>query len=713
MENVGEKLVPVVCPYCGVGCRLYIKSIDGHPVGIEYAKDIPNISNENGKLCPKGNAVLEYLLTRDRLKKPLKATEQGKFVEISWREAIREVSERLKTYSKDDPDAMMFFGSARTFNEPNYLIQKLARMLGTNNVDHCARLCHSSTVSGLKAVFGAGAMTNTYRDIEEANVIFIIGHNYAETHPVGFRYVLKAKERGAKVIVADPRFTRTAWFADIFLQHYPGTDIALLNGLIHVIIEEELYDRDFVVRRCTGFDELAEIVEKFTPEYVETITGVPAELIVQAARTFATAGKGVITWAMGLTQHTHGHDNVRLAATLSAICGYQGREGCGCAPMRGQNNVQGACDLGVLPNVFPGYQAVTDSEKRKFFEEFWGVPLSDEIGYTVIEAAHAIEKGKVRAYYVMGENPVISDANSNHVMKALQKLEFMVVQDIVPTPTMEFADIVLPAAAMLENEGSLTNTERRVQWSFQAANSPGEARPDWWIVSEIGKAVGFSGEGPKGFVYTSPEDILREINACTPQYRGITPERLKENLAGIHWPCPSKDHPGTRVLYKDRFLTPDGKAHLAAVDYKGPAELPDEDYPFLLTTVRYVGQYHTLTMTGRSRSLVKRWPEPLAEIHPEDAEKLGIKTGDWIKIETRRGVYPVRVKVTRTVKKGVIAVPWHWGANVLTNDALDPVSKIPETKVCACRILKITEDEAKKLMEKLPAIIPKIEVVRG
>lgn len=356
---------------------------------------------------------------------------------------------------------------------------------------------------------------------------------------------------------------------------------------------------------------------------------------------------------MGITQHTHGHDNVRLLATLSAICGYQGREGCGVSPMRGQNNVQGACDLGVLPNVFPGYKAVSDPEGRKFFEEFWGTELSGEVGLTVIEAAHAIEKGKVRAYYVMGENPVISDANTNHVIKALHKLEFMVVQDIVPTPTMEFADIVLPAAAMLENEGSLTNTERRVQWSFQAINPPGEARPDWWIVSEIGKAAGFTGDGPKGFNYSGPEDILREVNACTPQYRGITPERLKANLAGIHWPCPSEDHPGTRVLYKERFLTSDGKAHLAAVEYRGPAETPDEDYPFLLTTVRYVGHYHTLTMTGRSRALVKRWPEPLAEIHPEDAERLGIKTGDWVKIVTRRGEYPIRAKVTRTVKKGL------------------------------------------------------------
>ena len=698
--------IPVVCPYCGVGCRLYVLSEDGYPVNVDYADDVPGISNEGGKLCPKGNAVLEYVKAKDRLRRPLKAKEEGKFVEISWSEAIREVAERLGSYAKDDPDQLMFFGSARTFNEPNYLIQKLARMLGTNNVDHCARLCHSSTVSGLKAVFGAGAMSNTYRDIEEADCIIIWGHNYAETHPVGFRYVLKAKDHGAKLIVVDPRRTRTAWFADLHLQLYPGTDIALANAMMHVIIRENLYDRDFVFRRCTGFEEVARTVKKYDPERVEEITGVPAGLIEEAATTFATAGRGVITWAMGLTQHTHGHDNVRALATLSAICGYQGREGCGVAPMRGQNNVQGACDLGVLPNVFPGYQAVTDEERRKWFEGFWGRELSGEVGYTVMEAAHAIEKGKVRGYYIMGENPVISDANSNRLLRALRKLDFLVLQDIVPTPTMEFADIVLPAAAMLENEGSLTNTERRVQWSFRAIEPPGEARPDWWIIGEIGKALGFDSSGSEGFSYSDASDVLREINACTPQYRGITPERLRGNLAGIHWPCPSEDHPGTRFLYRERFLTDDGKAHLAAVEHRGPVETPDEEYPLVLTTVRYVGQYHTLTMTGRSPSLMKRWPMPYVEINPADAAKIGVRSGEWVIIETRRGSYAARARVTETVKESVVAVPWHWGANVLTNDALDPVAKIPETKACACRVRKASEEEARKVLDSLPAPVP-------
>jgi len=696
---MGKKRIPVVCPYCGVGCRFYIeRTPEGYR--IEYADDIPGIPNENGSLCPKGNAVLD-LLSKDRLKKPLKAKEEGKFVEISWGKAIKEVAERLKAYSKDDPNQLMFFGSAKTFNEPNYLIQKLARLLGTNNIDHCARLCHSSTVAGLKAVFGAGAMTNTYRDIETADVIVIWGHNYAETHPVGFRYVIKAKEQGAKVIVVDPRYTRTAWFSDLFLQLYPGTDIALANGMMHVIIKHGLYDKDFVEKRTTGFSELKKTVEKYSPERVEEITGVPAELIEEAAVTFAEAENAVITWAMGLTQSVHGYDNVRAVATLIAITGHIGRPGNGASPMRGQNNVQGACDLGVLPNVLPGYQAVNDDEKRKSFEEFWGTELSGEVGLTTVEATHEALKGRLKAYYIMGENPVISEANSKNVVKALRKLEFLVVQDIFPTQTARLADIVLPATSMLENEGSLTNTERRVQWSFKAIEPPGEAKPDWWIVSEIGKAVGFTGSGAKGFNYRSPEEILREINSCTPQYRGITPERLKENLAGIHWPCPSEDHPGTRVLYTEEFLTPDGKAHLASVEHRPPAETPDEEYPLILTTMRYVGHFHTLTMTGRSELLRKRWREPFLEVHPSDAERYGLKDGEWAVIETRRGRYVARAKITKAVKRGVVAIPWHWGANVLTNDALDPVSKIPDTKACACRVRPVREAEAGRILEEL------------
>lgn len=684
---MSEKLTPVVCPFCGFGCRLYIKSFNGEPIGIEFYGE-PGSVNE-GKLCPKGVAAPFYLRHPDRLKKPLKRVGEkgeGKFKEITWSEAFKEITTMLNAIKKEyGPDAVGFFSSARCTNEENYLIQKIARVFGTNNIDHCARLCHSSTVAGLLRTVGAGAQTNPYTDILKTNVIFIIGYNPAESHPVFMRYILKAKDRGTKIIVADPRRTRTAWFADIYMQHYPGTDIALLNGMMHVIIKEELYDKEFVITRTVGFEKLRTVVSKYTPEYVEKITGVPAQTIVEAARTFATAGRGVVMWAMGLTQHICGTENVMAAATLAMICGYVGREGCGLFPMRGQNNVQGACDLGALPNLLPGYRKVTDDAKRKEVAKHWGLEdLPSEPGLTIVEMIHGAHEGKIKALYIMGENPAVSDPNLNLVRKALKELEFLVVQDIFLTETAMYADIVLPAAAWGEKAGSYTASERRVQWSFKACEPPGEAKPDWLILSRLGKELGL----PSWPDYSSPEDILREINRVVPQYKGITPERLKNNLAGIQWPCPGEDHPGTPRLHVERFLTPDGKGHLAAVEYRPPAEVPDEEYPLILTTVRIVGQYHTLTMSNRIPYLKKRWPEPYVEINPVDAEKYGIKDGESVVIITRRGQFECKAKITRSIKPGVVSVPWHWGANVLTNDVLDPISKIPEYKVCACKIVK-------------------------
>ncbi len=682
-----ERLVPVVCPFCGFGCRFYLRVFNGVPLGVEY-RAVPGSVNE-GKLCPKGASAADFLRHSDRLTKPLKRVGEkgeGRFREISWGEAIREIATQLREIKKAyGADAVGFLSSARCTNEENYLMQKLARVFGTNNVDHCARLCHSATVAGLIRSVGAGAQTSPFEDILKTNAIFIVGYNPAETHPVVMRYILKAKDRGAKLIVADPRRTRTAWFADIHLQHRPGTDIELLNAIAHVIVRDELYDREFVAKRVVGFEEFRKVVMRYTPQRAERITGVPASLIEEAARIFATAGRGIVMWAMGLTQHTCGTDNVCAAANLALLCGYVGREGCGLYPMRGQNNVQGACDMGALAEYLPGYRPVTNEEKRKEVAKLWGLDdLPPEPGMTVVEMMHAAERGKLKAMYIMGENPAVSDPNLNHVFEALKKLEFLVVQDIFLTETAMYADIVLPAAAWAEKEGSFTSSERRVQWSFRACEPPGEAKPDWLILREVGKAL----EVPGWRDYSSPEDVLREINAVVPQYRGITPERLKRNLEGLFWPCPSEDHPGTLRLHSEKFLTPDGRARLVPVEYKPPAELPDEEYPFMLTTVRIVGQYHTLTMTRRIHSLNKRWPEPYAEINPRDAEKLGIKDGDTIVIVTRRGSYECRAKVTNTVLPGVVSVPWHWGANVLTNDALDPVSKIPEYKVCACKIVK-------------------------
>ncbi len=682
---MSERIVPTVCPFCGFGCRLFVKSFNGVPVGIEYVRhDLPP---NYGRLCPKGASAADFLRHPDRLTKPLKRVGEGepRFREISWSEAIREIVEVFKKIRRDDPNAAGFLSSAKCTNEENYLMQKLARLFGTNNVDHCARLCHAPTVAGLLQTVGAGAQTNPFEDILKTRAIFVIGYNPAESHPVVMNYILRAKDAGAKLIVADPRRTRTAWFADYFLQFRPGTDVALLNGLAHVIVRDELYDREFVSKRTVGFEELRQALARYTPEYVEKVTGVPARLIEEVARVFATAGRGIIMWAMGLTQHTTGTDNVIAASNLMLLCGYIGKEGCGIYPMRGQNNVQGACDMGALANLLPGYRKVVDDAKRREVAKLWGVEdLPSEPGLTVVEMMHAAASGKLRAMYIMGENPAVSDPNLNHVYEALEKLEFLVVQDIFPTETARFADIILPAAAWAEKEGSFTSTERRVQWSFKACDPPGEAKPDWLILTIVGKELGLPGWRE----YSGPEDVLREINEVVPQYRGITPERLKKNLEGIFWPCPSPDHPGTKRLHVERFPTPDGKARLIPVEYRPPAELPDDEYPFILTTCRIVGMYHTNTMTGRIPSLVKRWIGPYAEINPSDAEKLGIRSGDRIVIETRRGRYECVAKVTNSVPPGIIAVPWHWGANVLTNDALDPVSKIPEYKVCACRVVK-------------------------
>lgn len=684
---MSERLVPVVCPFCGFGCRFYIKTYNGVPVGVEFYTE-PGSVNE-GKLCPKGVSAVEFLRHPDRLTKPLKRVGEkgeGRFKEISWSEALKEIATTLNEIKKNyGADAVGFLSSARCTNEENYLMQKLARLFGTNNIDHCARLCHAPTVAGLLKTVGAGAQTNPYTDILLTNAIFIIGYNPAESHPAVMRYILKAKDRGAKLIVADPRRTRTAWFADIHLQFKPGTDVALINAMINVIVTEGLYDRDFIIKRTIGFEELTAKVSKYTPEYAEKITDVPASLIREAAKTFATAGKGIIMWAMGLTQHTTGTDNVLALATLALICGYIGREGCGLFPMRGQNNVQGACDMGCLSAVLPGYRRVTDDEKRKEVAKAWGVEdIPSKPGLTVVEMMHAAYEGKLKAMYIMGENPAVSDPNLTHVREALKKLDFLVVQDIFLTETALYADIILPAAAWAEKEGSYTASERRVQWSFKACDPPGEAKPDWLILTMVGKELKL----PGWVEYTSAEDILREINKVVPQYRGITPERLKKDLRGIQWPCPSDTHPGTPRLHVERFPTPDGKARLILPDYKPPAELPDDKYPLVLTTYRIVGQYHTLSMTKRIKPLNKRWPEPYAEIHPKDAEKYGIRDGDLIVIVTRRGKFECKARVTETIKPGVVGVPWHWGANVLTNDALDPVSKIPELKVCACNIMK-------------------------
>jgi formate dehydrogenase major subunit/formate dehydrogenase alpha subunit len=541
-------------------------------------------------------------------------------------------------------------------------------------------------------------MTNSIRDIaEESQCYFIIGSNTTENHPViGVRIRQAIRHRGAKLVVADPRRIDIADYADLHLQHKPGTDIALLNGLMHVILREGWQDKAFIAERTEGFEEFKSVVEKYPPEVVSEIAGVPAEDIEKAARMMAENRPGSLLYAMGITQHIVGVANVMSCANLQMLLGNMGLPGGGVNPLRGQNNVQGACDLGGLPNVYPGYQPVTVPAIQEKFENVWGVSLSNRVGLTVTEILGAAEEGKIRCLYVIGENPMTSDPDLNHVRHALQQTEFLVVQDLFVTETGKFADVILPAASFAEKEGTFTNTERRVQRVRKAVDPPGEARDDAWIVIELAKRMIAQGaavpnrDGPHaGWDYGSAADVLAEINALAPIYAGITYRRLEEG-AQLQWPVPSLDHPGTPILHVGKFSR--GAGRFAAVDHAPPNELPDDEYPLMLTTGRVIYHWHGGEMTRRARSLTMMYPEALVEIHPRDAQKAGIGHGKLIKVISRRGEIVAKAEVTDRVEPGLIFSTFHFpesSANYLTNPALDPVAKIPEFKVAAVRIEKV------------------------
>ena len=525
-------------------------------------------------------------------------------------------------------------------------------------------------------------MTNSIEEIENARALFVIGSNTTETHPViGYR-VKMAKKKGALLIVADPRKIDLAEHADVFLQLRPGTNEALLNGMINVIIQEGLVDEEFIRKRTEGYAEMAAAVQKYTPEYVETITGVAADDLRRAARLYAGAESAAILYTMGITQHTKGTDSVLAVANLAMVTGNVGKPGSGVNPLRGQNNVQGACDMGALPNVFTGYQRVDSSEALAKFRKAWGVKLNPKPGLTVTEIIDAILQDKIKALYVMGENPALSDADLHHVIKALEKVEFLVVQDIFLTETAALADVVLPAAAFAEKQGTFTNIERRVQMVRPAVKPPGEAKADWLILTELASRLGMK------WRYETPEDIFKEIAALTPSYAGIGYRRLEEE-GGLQWPCPDSGHPGTPFLHQDKFSR--GKGLFTPVEYRPSAEEPDEQYPLLLTTGRNLFHYHTGTMTRRSDGINAFKPEETVQINPDDADRLAIGEGDMVKITSRRGDLKARATITDRVPPGVIFMTFHFheaAANLLTNSAVDPVAKIPEFKVCAVKVEK-------------------------
>ncbi len=679
------KATDTVCSYCGVGCNIRLYTDKNN--NIVMAKGLPNKLVNDTRTCVKGRFGFEYVNSKDRLTSPL-IKENGKFRKASWDEAIQYIARKLtEIKNKYGSDSIGVLGSSRCTNEDNYVVQKFARaVIGTNNVDNCARLCHSSTVTGLKMALGAGAATNSIDDIKDADVMFIIGSNMTETHPVIAQIVKKhQKDDGAKIIVCDPRKTDIAKVADVFIQHNPGTDVALLNAIMKIIIDEDLVDEEFIKEHAVGFEQLKEELKDFDLSEASKITGVDLNLIKQAAEIYGQAKNATIFYTMGITQHTTGTDNVLSIANLALITGNLGREGAGINPLRGQANVQGACDLGALPNVFPGYQSVTDESVREKFEQAWGVKLPKDVGLPVSKFGEAALSGKLKAVYVMGENPLMSEPDINRVREGFEKLEFIVVQDIFLSETAQIADVVLPAAAAYEKDGTFTNTERRVQLLRVAKEKLKGTKFDWEIVSEVASAMGYP------MHYKNSAEIMDEAASLTLSYAGIHHYRLEKQ--GIQWPCKDDSDPGTKILHRNgHFNKPNGRGVIHAVKFKPPAELPDKEYPFVLTTGRILYHYHTGNESRRVKVLDEFVPENYIEISKKDADKLNLKDGEIVKVTTRRGSIKVKTRVSDRPKEGVVFVSFHFheaAANILTNPALDPIANIPEYKVAACRIEKV------------------------
>ncbi len=676
------KKTTTTCPYCGVGCQTDLNIDEKKNEIVRITSKVGCVPND-GNMCVKGRFGMDFVSSDKRLTAPL-IKRNGKFEQASWDEAIELVAAKLnetkKTYG---PDSIAGLSSAKCTNEDNYVFQKFIRAgLGTNNVDHCARLCHASTVAGLARAFGSGAMTNSIDEFKNAACIFIIGSNTTEAHPViGLNVKEAVVENGAELIIADPRKIDLVRFSKQHVSQRPGTDVALLNAMMNVIITEDLHDADFVKDRTEDFEKLAAIVKDFTPEKAEKITTIPAEDIRRLARTYAKAKTSSIIYSMGITQHTTGTDNVLSIANLAMLTGNVGKECTGVNPLRGQNNVQGACDLGALPNVYPGYQSVEDAAIKEKFQAAWNAELSADKGLTIIEIMHAIEDDKIKALYIMGENPALSDPNLNRTRKALESVDFLVVQDIFLSETAEYADVVLPSTCFAEKDGTFTNTERRVQRVRKTLAVPGQSRNDWQILCQIATETGYP------MSYENASQIMDEIASVSPIYGGISFDRIES--IGLQWPCPDKAHPGTRYLHKGKFTRGKGKFH--PVEYRPPAEEPEKKYPFVLTTGRQLYQFHTGTMTRKSPVINQISPTGYVELHPEDAGKLKINNGDTVKVTTRRGNVTVPAKVTDGIEPGWLFMPFHFvesAANLLTNDQLDPIAKIPEYKACAANITK-------------------------
>ncbi len=705
--------VDTVCPYCGVGCALTYH-VDEAANAVAFAEGREQPGSQQ-RLCVKGRYGWDYTQSPQRLtvplirredhypKGPLSSDVRGEgrgrrrpgglvdydevlpaFREATWEEALDLVATRLREiHAEGGPGAIAGFGSAKCSNEEAYLFQKLIRAgFGTNNVDHCTRLCHASSVAALSEGVGSAAVSTSYGDIVNADVALLAGTNTTANHPVAASFFKQARRRGTTLIVVDPRHERIADHADIYCQIKPGTDVAFYNGVMHEIIRLGLVDRAFIADRVSNYGQLAAVVKEYPPERAAQITGIDADTIREIARLWGEAGSAVIYWGMGISQHTTGTDNARCLIALCSITGQVGRPGTGLHPLRGQNNVQGASDAGLIPMVYPDYQPVGDPAARELFEQTWGVALSPDKGLTVTEIIASALHGGVRGMYMMGENPFLSDPNINKVRKALAALDFLVVQDIFLTETAEFADVVLPASSYLEKDGTYTNTDRRVQLGRTALRSPGQARLDWQIIQDIANRIGLP------MHYASVEEIFDELVSVSPSLANLT----YANLAGTGKVYPNADpehSDGKRVLFDEHFDTPDGRAKLVPAEWLPARELPNEEFPFVLNTGRLLEHWHTGSMTRRSYALDTIRPNAEVFLHPEDAAGLGIEDGDFARVTSRRGTITLAARVSLRETRGSCFIPFHFreaAANLLTIDEIDPVGKIPEFKFCAVRV---------------------------
>jgi len=692
-----ERTVDSLCPYCGVGCQLTFHVRDGRLTFVD-GRDGP--ANRN-RLCVKGRFGFDYVshphrLTRplirrdDAPKDPLAAVDPGNpltlFREADWDEALERAAAGLREIrDRDGAKALAGFGSAKGSNEEAYLFQKLVRVgFGSNNVDHCTRLCHASSVAALMEGIGSGAVTAPFTAAADADVIMVIGARPAENHPVAATFIKNAAKAGATLMVIDPRRQELSRHADYAIQFRPGTDVALLGAMLHTIIDERLVDQQYIDGFTEGFEDLSARIAEFAPERMAAVCGVDADTIRALARTYATAERSIIFWGMGISQHAHGTDNARCLIALALITGHVGRPGTGLHPLRGQNNVQGASDVGLIPMVYPDYQLVDDTATRRLFEAEWGTPLDPDRGLTVVEIMNAARAGQIRGMYIMGENPAMSDPDLAHAREALASLEHLVVQDLFLTETAAFADVILPASAFPEKTGTFTNTNRQVQLARPALEPPGEARQDWWIIQEMARRLGLA------WSYTHPRDVFAEMRRVMPSITGISWDRL-EREDSVTYPCDREDAPGEEIIFGDGFPTANGRGRLVPVDLVPPDELPDDAFPMVLTTGRLLEHWHTGAMTRRSQVLDALEPEAVACVHPRRLEQIGVAGGDMVVVATRRGEVRLRARADADVPEDMVFMPFCYteaAANLLTNPKLDPFGKIPEFKFCAARVEK-------------------------